>query len=324
MVVSVIIPLYNVEQYISNCLDSVLSQDFKDVEFIIIDDRGSDHSLEIAKQYQKKDSRIKIISHDENKGSMHARKTGYLNAKGDYFFFLDSDDTLPPNCMSLLVSEMTKSHADILIGRMLYTNGLGEYKLPQKVKGIFNSTEIFTALLKDEINHSLCGRLFSKKSFADSDTFICYEKQTNSEDMILFHQLVDRATRICVADIDSYIYRYNSQSSSHIKFNENQFIQIIRALNFRYNFLKGKVEDRLLLGKMSQKIVEFIQQGLPYRFVNNIDYGIIEDIKRSKIKSSSNKTVFLKCALKGRIMWAVAKNLMKVYQLLNIKSNETA
>ena len=93
--VSIIIPVYNVERYISECLESCIKQTLKDIEIIIVDDCGSDKSIDIVKEYAKKDSRIKIIKNNQNKGLFLARCEGLKSATGKYIISLDSDDFKP-------------------------------------------------------------------------------------------------------------------------------------------------------------------------------------------------------------------------------------
>ncbi len=91
MLISVVVPVYNVEKYVSQCLESLTNQSFKDFEIIIVNDGATDNSFSICQEYEKKDSRIRIIT-QENKGLAIARRTGALEAKGDYIINVDSDD----------------------------------------------------------------------------------------------------------------------------------------------------------------------------------------------------------------------------------------
>ena len=90
--ISVIIPVYNVEKYLSRCLDSVCSQTFNDIEIICINDCSPDNSAEILQEYAEKDKRIRIINKEKNGGLSAARNSGFAVATGEYIYFLDSDD----------------------------------------------------------------------------------------------------------------------------------------------------------------------------------------------------------------------------------------
>ena len=103
MKLSVIIPVYNVEEYIGECLESILNQPFKDFEIICINDGSTDNSLEVLKKYKDKDERIIIID-KKNEGSGIARNTGINIARGDYLFFIDGDDGIEENSQDVLLS----------------------------------------------------------------------------------------------------------------------------------------------------------------------------------------------------------------------------
>lgn len=111
--VSVIMPVYNTERYVSEAIQSVIAQTFSDWELILIDDGSTDASGKICDQHASRDSRIHVI-HSDNFGVSHARNLGITHAKGNWIFFADSDDILCDNCLELLVSN--SSHADVVIG----------------------------------------------------------------------------------------------------------------------------------------------------------------------------------------------------------------
>jgi len=108
--ISVIIPVYNVMKYLPVCIDSVLAQTYTDIEIILVDDGSTDNSPSICDEYALKDNRIRVI-HQANKGLSGARNTGVYNAKGDYYFFLDSDDCIEPALLEtvLLIAEKTNA-----------------------------------------------------------------------------------------------------------------------------------------------------------------------------------------------------------------------
>ena len=110
--ISVIIPIYNVEKYIHQCLDSVINQSYKNLEIILVDDGSIDKCSEICDEYAKKDKRI-IIIHQENKGLSSARNTGLKYASGSYIAFVDSDDWLALNCYEKVLNHAIKTNAEI-------------------------------------------------------------------------------------------------------------------------------------------------------------------------------------------------------------------
>ena len=126
--VSIVVPVYNVECYVEECLQSVCSQTYENLEIICIDDVGSDKSMDIVRLYATKDSRINIVEHEKNKGLAEARNTGLRNLSGDYVFFLDSDDFLSVDAIERLVRCASMCDTDIVIGGRLYFQMMNQKK----------------------------------------------------------------------------------------------------------------------------------------------------------------------------------------------------
>ena len=122
--ISIIIPVYNVEKYISQCLESAINQSLKDIEIIIVDDCGSDKSMDIAKEYAKNDSRIKIIKNSQNQGPFTSRNNAVLAANGEYLVFLDSDDFLDLRACEIAYNATKDGYYDIIkFNAYNYENG---------------------------------------------------------------------------------------------------------------------------------------------------------------------------------------------------------
>ncbi len=124
--ISVIIPVFNTEKYLRDCLSSVQKQTISDFEVLIINDQTPDNSMSIAQEFSKADSRFLIIEHDMNKGLGGARNTGIEAAKGQYLFFLDSDDLIPIDALELLWDASVFGKNDMVIGNMAW---YGQHRL---------------------------------------------------------------------------------------------------------------------------------------------------------------------------------------------------
>ena len=111
--ISVIVPVYNVENYLIQCLDSIINQTLKDIEIICVDDCSPDNSIEILEEYKNKDNRISIIRHSNNQGLGPARNTGLKHANGEYISFVDSDDYIDKNFLFYLYSTAKKYDSDV-------------------------------------------------------------------------------------------------------------------------------------------------------------------------------------------------------------------
>ena len=162
---SIIMPVYKVEKYISRCLDSILKQTFREFELIIIDDGSPDQSGLIADHYAKLDERIRII-HQENKGVREARNVGIKNARGTYIGFVDSDDYIEPDMYSTMLQEMKLHKADLIICGYRYVNDLEEYRYVDfsKIPTLMNKTVFFKYLFNTPrtIGGAVWNKLFIK------------------------------------------------------------------------------------------------------------------------------------------------------------------
>ena len=150
--ISVIVPVYNVEEYLEECLESIKRQTYTDIEVILVNDGSTDGSKEICERYCEKDSRFKLVS-QENKGQSVARNLGMVESKGEFISFVDSDDVLKEDMLEQLMKQMTSEDIDIV--ECWYTNEKQELELstPKNVKTIFqgDSKEALVSLCKDNI-----------------------------------------------------------------------------------------------------------------------------------------------------------------------------
>lgn len=117
--VSVIIPIFNVEKYVEQCVRSVMSQTYENLEILCIDDQGRDGSINIISNLAKIDRRIRIVVHHENLGLGQARNSGIMEAAGDFIYFLDADDWIMPRAIEDLVEKAILNNADVAIGSAL-------------------------------------------------------------------------------------------------------------------------------------------------------------------------------------------------------------
>ncbi|WP_372518637.1 glycosyltransferase family 2 protein [Candidatus Ruminimicrobiellum ovillum] len=133
--ISVIIPVFNTEKYIGNCINSIIGQTLKDIEIICVNDCSADNSLKILQDFSKRDIRIKIINLNENKGVSNARNTGMDIAQGEYIYFIDSDDWIDENYLEEMLNKIKETNSDVIIN----ANFVKEYdNKAKKAYGTFN------------------------------------------------------------------------------------------------------------------------------------------------------------------------------------------
>ena len=166
--VSVVIPVYNVEKYLKECVDSVLKQTYFSYEIILVDDGSTDASAKICDEYAAKDSRISVI-HKPNGGLSSARNTGLQKARGAYVYFLDSDDYIVEYALEKLVEAAERDNADIVFfDAVSFADADGDFKVSQNYirKNNYKSekgTVVFSQLQKNNEFHSAVPLLFIKK-----------------------------------------------------------------------------------------------------------------------------------------------------------------
>lgn len=170
--ISVIVPVYNVENYLSRCIDSILAQTFSDFELILVDDGSTDLSGKICDEYEKKDSRIKVI-HKENGGVSSARNCGLEKTKGKCLCFVDSDDWISSDYLKYLYFLIDKYNADIVSANyMLVYDEKSKFSLQSKIKVINNTSKILQYYMQQDKIHKkndfpVWIKLYKKELFND-------------------------------------------------------------------------------------------------------------------------------------------------------------
>lgn len=149
--ISVIVPVYNTEKYLKKCLDSIISQNLKDIEIIIVNDCSLDKSLEIIKKYMRLDKRITLINKEKNEGISSARNSGIKLARGEYILHIDSDDWIEQNYFFEMYNYAIKNNADIVISDFYreFENGRVVYNIEQ---GLIGKEKID----KEEVIENIC------------------------------------------------------------------------------------------------------------------------------------------------------------------------
>ena len=217
MKISVCIPLYNVEQHIEKCINSVLQQSLQDFEIIIVNDASPDNSIDKVLSLAKKDSRIRVFNNPKNMGLMWTRREGYKRAIGDYIIFLDSDDTLPPNALEGLYSAIHNTDYDVVCGQIAYitSNNVSLDKYPNRLAYGTDAESAMKSTLRWEITHNLCGKIY-KRELLQSYDYDTYEGVVNAEDAILFYQILTNVNRISTIPTVVYNYFMYDNSSSNV------------------------------------------------------------------------------------------------------------
>lgn len=237
--VSIIIPIYNTENYLRQCLDSVMKQTLNEIEIICVNDGSTDNSAEILEGYAKRDNRIRII-HKENGGLVSARKAGVNAANGKYIGYVDSDDWIEPEMYMELYSIAEKYGSDLVTSGYLLEGNYTTIHMDSVEEGIYEN-EKYCKLLNETIYRldkketglraSLCCKLFLKDKFVNIQNSVP-EQLTISEDKMCLLAYVLECNSIYVYKNAFYHYRINGASMVH-----TQNTKYLLALNEVYQFI---------------------------------------------------------------------------------------
>lgn len=212
MLFSILVPVYNVEKYLPQCIESVLAQDFDDYELILVNDGSTDKSPDICQKYAAKDKRIKYYSKD-NEGLLLTRRYGIQRAQGDYILFLDSDDFWQNELLLKLQKEILKYPYDLIVFR--FKRVTDEGKLVYEDKGIFPDHTFFDEKKKDDfifkfVSSSRLNVMWSKcvrRQILDVDADYSQFKDKKGEDLLQSISIVGNAKTILYLDDTLYNYR---------------------------------------------------------------------------------------------------------------------
>ena len=237
--ISVIVPIYNVEEYLDKCVNSILNQTYRNLEIILVDDGSPDNCPKMCDDYAKKDKRIKVI-HKVNGGLSDARNIGINQSSGEYISFIDSDDYIAENYIEVLFNNLKKYNSDLSIGGhlVLYDDGkrINRYTNEEYVS---NSKSILKKMLYDDgIDLSAWAKLYKASLFKN----VSYPVGRLYEDAATTYKLIDLANKISVNSLPIYYYVIRKNSISNSKFTMKKMDLIISTKEMT-DYIQKKYPD---------------------------------------------------------------------------------
>ena len=212
--ISIVIPVFNVEQYLKECIDSVLKQTYENIEILLIDDGSTDMSAKICEEYASSDQRVKCY-HKTNGGLSSARNYGIERANGKYTTLVDSDDYIDERFIEVLYNNLIETDSDIAISNF---QRFSEQTNPQVVSvengneiKIFTKLESYEALFRKEYKYQFtmaCGKLYKSEILKE----IPFPDGRNYEDSATAHLFISKTNRIVYSDRKQYLYRTRQTS----------------------------------------------------------------------------------------------------------------
>lgn len=225
--ISIIVPIYNVQQYLEKCVNSLIKQSYKNIEIILVDDGSTDKSGEIADGLKKNDSRIRVF-HKNNGGLSDARNFGIKQAKGKYIGFIDSDDYIENEMYEFLYNNLIENKADISIcGRFVnYDDGRELIQYKTGIKKVMDNVDgLITLNSFKYFDMSACDKLYEKSLFNDIE----FPYGLKCEDYYTMYKLFDKSRIIVYESKPMYHYYQREGSISRNKIMDTAFIDASKS-----------------------------------------------------------------------------------------------
>ncbi len=293
---SVILPIYKVEKYLHECVDSILNQTFTDFEVILVDDGSPDSCPQICDEYAAKDARVKVV-HKINGGLASARNAGLEVAQGDYVCYVDSDDYLIDNKVLERLAEKTESNPDIVhykFAEWFESDGhvapcYFDYNVPTKGRSL---AEVYCDLIdKDAYYNSAWSKIIKRSLLMDNN--IRFEEGIVGEDNEWYYHVVMVAKKLVLLDEPLYVYRRRSCSitTSATEKNLRDQLHVLDKWEKILSTAENDARAQVVWGSLAK---QFCSAVILYAGLNNVDSYMPELRKKSyMLKYSSNKRVVI-------------------------------
>lgn len=267
--VSIIVPVYKTEEYIHECVDSLINQTLKDIEIILVDDGSPDNCPGICDDYADNDNRIVVI-HKDNGGLSDARNVALEAAKGDYIGFVDSDDFVEPTMFEKLYNSAITHNSDISIcSHSLINSSRKDVSLPFK-NDVYKDDEIIDnfiiPLLGDDrdadiyyLEGFVCRQLFKRELIAHHK--FRSEREFFAEDVVFDLEIYQECSRISVVNEPLYCYRYNEESLSN-RYRPNVWNMLSNLLSFMDSIIESLDIQEKSFVRNTNQIIRFIKFSL--------------------------------------------------------------
>lgn len=285
--ISIIVPVYNVQEYLPKCLDSIINQTYKNLEIILVNDGSTDNSGRICDEYAEKDSRIVVI-HKVNGGVSSARNSGLMIAKGNYIGFVDPDDWIADDMYEILYKNIKKFNAYVSVCKLKYVNTRNE--------SITNSVNINNTLFLDQIQ-SLKYLLDFKTGYSCGPCNKLYKKEvinkfngnlSIAEDLLQNFEIYFNLQNVTVFEkIEKYFYYFRDNSASHSSTFSNARIEEIDV----WKYILQEVANSEIFKDCNLIIISSLKRIIWYRLFELTIKNKKENINMFKKMKNENKKI---------------------------------
>lgn len=234
--ISVIVPVYDVEDYLEECIDSILEQTYRNLEIILVDDGSPDNCGQICDDYAKKDNRIKVI-HKENGGLSDARNIGIKNSTGKYITFIDSDDSVNKKYIEVLYNQLIATNSDISICSYLRFKNYIDSNTSVEIEDseVLTRQDILLRLYgSNRVNYVIaCGKLYKIELFQN----IQFPKGKINEDEYTAYRLYESSNMVSYNSSQLYYYRTRNDSIMNKKISEKR-LEVLNSFDDQLNYYR--------------------------------------------------------------------------------------
>lgn len=312
--VSVIMPVYNVEAYITRAIESVLKQTYSDFELLIVNDGSPDNSIQIAEGYAHKDNRVKIIN-KVNGGLSDARNVGMQHAKGEYIYFLDSDDYIEENLLEITIAKMKKENLDVVLFGY-YTDYVDDKENIKTRNTVIMKESKYTEECSNILELSqelllILGYAWNKvyrKDIIDKNNATFVKGISLIEDILFNEIILSKAKNIAIIDKPLYHYIQRKRLTLASTFYENSYELQLKSTKARENILRAWSEDenkiQQLISNQHIQAIRFccsnifyyrngMKLGQKYEYINYMlrDKATQERVRFYKSKALKDKVI---------------------------------
>lgn len=242
--ISVIVPLYNVEKYVSRCIDSILGQTYSELEIILIDDGSSDATAQICQEYVKKDRRISYF-YQNNAGPDYARKKGIEEAGGALLMFVDADDYIESNMLQTLYEHMKVANADILCCQMARVDDTNQKitnsKMTREYIDCYSVKENLHHYFATRYINSSYGTKLFKKELLQGYEYL--KESVIGEDVSIVLYLLQQTDRVRIIKDELYLYYWNQDSISHSGYSARHYSSLLNYIKVKEHLLNQNIAE---------------------------------------------------------------------------------
>lgn len=267
--ISIIVPIYNVSQYIVKCLDSIFDQAYQNIELILVDDCGIDDSMDVVHDYlvHHDSLDVHIIAHQSNQGLSAARNSGMAEATGDYIYFLDSDDFITPDCIESLIKPLQNKKYDVVVGNYQSSNSeRSDLRLPDQELTDHEILESYA----NGLWYVMAWNKLCRKDFLLNNN-LTFEEGYLHEDVIWSFKLACKAQTMYVINKVTYHYLVRSSSIMTSMSIEHDITVYLKAFAKIIDFVKA---EGILFGSSEYKIIEGKKCGILYSLLQKKEIGL--------------------------------------------------